>query len=279
MDLVGGWFDDEGVMDEIGKAIEFSRDMKKLPRKSIAEILLVIDEKSEYFVTSDPKLTGSHSKGVLNEISAELLSCGAPVDVYRVADLCEIDLSKYKMAVFANVFYLDEKSVEIIRKMKENTLCIFNYATGIHSPDYSLENVEKVVGMAIKERPLCFEESDGYSCGVKLPSIEIVGCEKVHDRYADGGVKTARTNNSILCAVPNLTAKDFNAFAKSAGCKIFADAGTTIYADSRFIGIFPSIEGEIFLDGRYKDAVSSNVYQNSTVKLSEKGAAVFIKED
>ncbi len=280
MDLVGGWFDDKDIMDEIGKAVEFSRDMRKLERESIAEILLVTDEKSEYYVTSDPKLTGSHSKGVLNEITVELLSCGAPVDICRVADLSEIDLSKYKMAVFANVFYLDERSAETVRKMRENILCVFSHAVGIYSPDYSIDNVEKVTGVAVKERVLCFEESDGYSCGVKLPSIEIVGgYDEILDRYSDGCIKSAKAKNSVLYTVPNLTAKDFSGFAKSAGCKLFADAGTTVYADSRFIGVFPSKEVEIFLSGRYKEIVSGKIYKNCAVKLSGKGVAVFIKED
>ncbi len=280
MDLVGGWFDDNGIMDEIGRAVAFSRDMRKLKRESVAEILLVTDEKSEYYVTSDPKLTGSHSSGVLNEITTNLFSCGAPVDVCRVADLEEIDLSRYKMAVFANVFYLDGKSAEVIRKMRESTLCIFNYATGIYSPDYSIDNVERVVGMAVKERPLCFVESDGYSSGVKLPPIEIVvGYDEILDRYSDGGIKSARAKNSVLYTVPNLNSQDFNRLARSAGCKLFADAGTTVYADNRFTGIFPSKEVEIFLDGRYKEIVTDKIYQNCTVSLCEKGVAVFIKED
>ena len=280
MDLVGGWFDKKDVVDEIGRAIEFSRNMKAKERDSISEILLVVDEKSEYYVTSDPKLTGSHSKGVLNEMTVELLSCGAPVDISRVADLSEIDLSKYKMAVFANVFYLDEKSAEIIRKMQESILCVFSYASGIYCSDYSLSNVERFTGMAIKERALNFEESDGYSCGVKLVPIEIVGgYEEVLDRYSDGAVKSARAKNSVLFTVPNLTSKDFSNLAKSAGCKLFADSGTTVYADSRFIGIFPSNEVQINLDGSYKEIVSGKIYENCAVKLCEKEAAVFIKED
>ena len=260
MDLVGGWFDGQDVIDEIARAIDFSREMKRLSRESIAEILLVIDEKSEYFTNSDPKLTGSHSKGVLNEITTELLSCGAPVDICRVTDLCEIDLSKYKMAVFANVFYLDKKSAETIRSMREKMLCIFNYATGIYAPDYSLENVGRIVGMSIAERALNFEESDGYSCGVKLPPIEIVdGFDEVLERFTDGGVKTARVKNSVLCAVPKFRADDFHSLAKKAGCRMFAEAGTTVYADSRFVALFPNKE---------------TIYQNHIIK----DLAVFTEE-
>ena len=280
MDLVGGWFDGQEVVDEIGRAIDFSREMKEKERSSIAEILLVVDEKSEYFATSDPKLTGSHSKGVLNELSVELLSCGAPVDVCRVADLGELDLSKYKMAVFANVFYLDQKSAEIIRKMRENILCIFNYATGIYCPDYSLSNVERVTGMAIKERTLNFEESDGYSCGVKLPPIEIIGgYDEVLEQYTGGGIMTAKAKNSILYTSPKLSSKDFSDLAKSVGCRLYSSAGNTVYGDSRFISVFPSKEEEILLNGRYKEIVSGKIYENTAVKLCEKGAAVFIKED
>ena len=90
---------------------------------------------------------------------------------------------------------------------------------------------------------------------------------------------TARAKNSVLFTVPNLTSKDFSNFAKSAGCKLFADAGTTVYADSRLIGIFPSNEVEINLDGSYKEIISGRIYENCAVKLCEKGAAVFIKED
>ena len=134
--------------------------------------------------------------------------------------------------------------------------------------------------MAIRERALFFEESDGYSCGVKLPPIEITGgYDEVLDRYSDGSIKTARAKNSVLYAVPNFTARNFAEWAKTAGCRLFADAGDTVYADSRFIGIFPSKDGEIFLGGRYREIISDKIYENAAVRLCEKGAAVFIKED
>jgi len=53
----------------------------------------------------------------------------------------------------------------------------------------------------------------------------------------------------------------------SAGCHAYAPAGNTVYGDNRFIGIFPSEDGEVMITlrekGDYENAATGEVFENT----------------
>lgn len=286
MDLKGGWFSDSDVMDELKRIIEFNGKMRLKERKSISEILFVTDEKSNLYCNCDSKLNGSHSKGLLNEITTELLSCGAPVDCYRLSDLKKIDTAQYKLIVFSNTYCINDNDARLIKNLLKNKLCVFNYTPGIYSTSFNIENVKKITGIDIERYNASWDVSDGYNCGVKLPPVKIKASDDltILEYYNDGEIKTAKQNNAVLCTAPHFNSLDFHNFAKAANCHMYAKAGTTVYADSRFCGIFPSKDiDEINLpaDGTYKDVISGNIYNNKNIKslLKARDAMILIAED
>lgn len=285
MDLMGDWFNDKDIMHEIGRIYKFNSRMRTLPQKNISQILLIHDEKSFHYHNADKKLTGGHFIGVLNQITTELLMCGAPVDEYRLADLPHINLSQYKMIVFANTYFIDRKARNLIKNIPADKLCIFNYAAGIRNPEYSLDNVADLTNMEIEEFHADFKVSDGYGCEVELPPIRIKEQPdlQIIDSYPDGGIKTAKYGNKILCAAPCYTAVDFHKLAKDSGCHMYAPPGCTVYADSRFTGLFPSKNESAPIhmpeNGNYRELVHGNTYsgKDPDIPLIAKDAIVLEK--
>lgn len=98
------------------------------------------------------------------------------------------------------------------------------------------------------------------------------------ERYENGKIKTAVKGNVIFSAAYTINAKMFHDIAEKAGCKIYAPAHCTVYADNRFIGIFP-LESEINMnfDSARTEYISGAVSDNITV--SSCGAAVFENKD
>lgn len=286
MDLLGGWFHDGEIMDEIKKIVEFIKKVRKKEYKSISEILLVLDEKSLIYQNCDENMMGAHHKGIIDELCCEAHLCGAPVDEYRLTDLKDMDLSQYKMIIFANAFMIDKDIREIIKNaISKNTLCIWNYAAGIRNPDYNSENVKDITGMDILPYKIDYKLNNGYGVDAKLPPIQIKAEEAIEviERYDDGAIKTAKCRNNILAASPDFYAKDFHKYAKECGCHMYASYDCTVYADNRFVGIFPRIskKGRVMFPqkGIYKDIISSKLYnKENETEFKEKSVMLFFNK-
>lgn len=284
MDLYGGWFLDDEIMAEIRKLIQFNQTVRTKEHHSISEILLVWDEKSLAYYSGDPTSMGCRTPGVVSEISAELRLCGAPVDECRLMDLKEIDLSPYKMIVFANAFVVDEELRGILAALPDTTLCIWNYAAGVRNPDYDLFNVKALTGIAVDRYEQDQSYSNGYGAVGNCPPIHILPEAEVEilERYPDGAIKTARKGNSLLAASPDLRAKDFHRLAKLQGCHMLTGAGCAVYADNRFVGVFPgkeAVDGLHFPQaGCYRDLISGMEFEkDNDISLNAKSAMVFLQ--
>lgn len=284
MDLYGGWFMDEEIQAEIGKIIKFNKKMREKPYKSVSEILFITDEKALAYQTADEYFTGCRTVGILNEMGAELKLCGAPVDEYRLHDLYDLDLSQYKMIVFSNAFKIDEYLREIIRNIPKTTLCVWNYAAGIRNGEqFDFSNVKSLTGMEIEP---CLSEgvlSNGYGSECKLPPLKIKESKEIEvsERYESGDIKIAKCNNHLLIVSPGFYAEDFNRLAKESGCHMYTSHGCAVFADERFVGVFPGKNGANSLcfkgNGIYKDLISGENAENIK-QLCPKGAYIFVKE-
>ena len=96
MDLGGGWYDSPEILNEIEKIENVSKMVRSEKGVSVSEILLVVDEDAIYHTRAN----SSAHRLFMIEFIRETTLCGAPVDIYRLKDLKEIDLSQYKLIVF-----------------------------------------------------------------------------------------------------------------------------------------------------------------------------------
>jgi hypothetical protein len=312
MDLMGGWFDNDTIIQEISKLYKVNKLVRERSWKSISDILYVIDDKS-YTVTSDSYgLCDGHYGGIIPELETELKLTGASVETYRLCDLEDIPVSQYKLIVFANAFLFEKGQWERIKKrIPERSTIIWNYAAGIRNPDFAWENVQKVTGFSIQPCPDKVADGSikpsqktsesaprpkdeggikGYDIIRDFPLIRIVPSEgqTVLEKYSDGSIMTAmRTNKNggkvILCAYPGLKAEKLREIAKSAGCHMYVPVNCTVYGDQRFISVFPKnkVQGSLKLKNKcdLEDQITGTKYPEANeipLDIPEKSAAFFL---
>lgn len=244
MDLGDGWYSDEEIMTEIAKITKLGEHITSIERKSISEILFVVDEYSSKHMS----VSGGLSNALLYETQTRARLAGAPIDVLRLADLYDkIDLSQYKLIIFANCFWI-KKPI----KLPENTICIWNYTPGIVKENYDLNHVKTLTGMAMKESTASHPSLDMSFCrnsvmkqrGCDFPVMAIRDGDgiEIMDRYDNGDIKTARMKNHILYSYPDITTEDIRKIALEVGCRMSAPINCTVYADNRITGFFPAVD-------------------------------------
>lgn len=262
MDLGDGWYDSPELMAVIRELDKAQARIAGQKHESVAEILLVVDEASVRNMAPSYGLAG----GLLYNLQSELHLVGAPVDTLRMSDLPEIDLSRYKLIVFANAFFVDAKTRRLLRENARGKTYLWHYTPGILSPEFSVEGTRALTGFDIAEFEHSYQNEEvgyrmsqyGYPMFVPLeldfPLVEVLPSEemRVRGRYPDGRVLCAETEKdggrSILCTLASLSAEDMRSIAVEAGCRMPAPVNCTVYADNRIIGIFPKVDTEFLLD-------------------------------
>lgn len=216
MDLGDGWYNNEEIMKTVGEIMAFRQKVDAMPQKSVSDVLVVLDEASLYRMKENYYMRQDYMAHFL----ANLRSSGVLVDVYRPIDLPEIDLSQYKLVVFAYNFSVDSALWHKIKLPKDATV-LFHYAAGIWTDGvYSLDNVEKLTGFRLTETG---EADKGY------PSLAIEGYEGA---LAE---KTVNGRRSLINVGGLLSQGELREIARSAGCHIYSEENLVLYGDSRFL--------------------------------------------
>jgi hypothetical protein len=80
------------------------------------------------------------------------------------------------------------------------------------------------------------------------PMLEIVPSDKIKimARYEDGAISVASTqydgHNVVYGVLPFFGPEHLRRIAADAGCHLYAPVNCAVYADSRFIGVFPKVD-------------------------------------
>lgn len=304
-DLGGGWFDSPEILKEIGTIEKVNQDIQNLPRESISEILLVVDDESFYHWSANEP---AHAL-FLMEFVREAALCGAPFDMFRLKDLEEIDLSQYKMIIFLNTFLIiPERWATIKNKIAINTMLIWFHAPGILNPGFDIKNIKNITGFNIiecqkKKFPLkIFLNMESFfqntasilsweqSQEIEFPLMEVAeqDGQVILGIYEHGGIAAAarydeQQHLQIYFSLPLLKTEHIRFLAQKAGCHFFAPTNCTVYADNRFIGIFPkeTIKCITYLKGKKNvfDVISGRLIGNTSeipLQMNGKSAAFFV---
>lgn len=251
MDLGGGWFDSREIMDEFSTLVKTNNLIRAKEGKSASDILMIVDDESICHMNISRDLR----RGFMEDFLCELHMTGCLTDVYRLCDLKDLDLSKYKLIIFAYTFKIDEKTRRFITQISADKTLMFNYASGIISETgVTLDNVEALT--RVKVEPF----DDDYA----FPSIAISKDDEIvriaSAKRPNGGVNIVNTK-------PFMSRDELRRIADSAGCHAYSPAGNTVYGDNRFIGIFPSESGKIEISlkekGDYVNLVTGYEYKNT----------------
>ncbi len=256
MDLGEGWFDDPRLMAEITAITKIQEALAAVPHESIAQVLLVVDERT----LSRTRISYGLTEGLFYELHSELKLIGAPVDTLRLTDLFAVDLTRYKMVVFANCFTLDANERERLLPLLVGKFVLWHYAAGIQSPTFDPVNFTTLTGFTLQEMPRTDPHYNGYPETVytharahkrqtgdfPLFTIDAPGME-VFTRYPNGQTNCGILGNTAVCATPSLGRAELRTLAKRAGVEILCDGDCAVFGDNRIVGFFPreDFTGEI----------------------------------
>lgn len=263
MDLGGGWFNSPVLMEEFERMVSLNNELRKKNHKSVADVLIVIDERSCEYMRANNDLRS----GFMQDFIDETTLSGAVADVYRTKDLETLDLSQYKLVIFAYTMYMETGEYEkIMKKIPADASIMYNYAPGIWNENgFDLQNVEKITGFAI-------EPTDENPNGYDFPQVKIT--------------KENPQENRILNVKPYMKHDEIREIAKKAGCHIYTETDNiTIYGDNRFISFCNNEETDMTVkfkeNGTYTELLSGKEYnweEETTLHMPEKSVKMFIKK-
>lgn len=263
MDLGGGWYDSPKLMEEIQNLVKLNDDLRKKEHKSISDVLIVVDEKSGFYMRANRHLR----RGFMEDFSYEAKMAGVLCDMYRMSDLENMDLSQYKLIVFAYCEYMEYKSyLKVLSKINPDAVIMFNYAVGIYDENgFDITNFEKITG--------CEIEPDANPSNYDFPQIKI----KKQNNY---------DKQKILNVKPFMKRDEIRKIAQAANCHIYTNHDNAVlYGDNRFLALVSDSKDKITLKfsekGSFYNPFNLKEYNDTdciTLDMAESNSAFLIKK-
>lgn len=226
MDLGGNWYDSEEMMNLVERLNKINELIRKKEHKSVSDVLILVDEKS----VSMTSVSNDMLMGYTAEFICNAKMTGVSVDIFRMADIYSLRLSRYKLVVFAHTLKLSKKEFDYIKSQTNAGFC-FNYAVGcVQNDEFSLENAKAITD---------FELVESHEAEYDFPSLRLSECNDV-TMIADGkGVAYKYVNGRlyVMNCEPYLNTEAIKQIEKLAHCHFFCEANCTVYADNRFIAV------------------------------------------
>jgi hypothetical protein len=248
-----GYWDHDSYMDNI-KNLKLLQDRTLHQEyKSGADVLLVYDTEIMYHLKSTGK-GDPVTHQLIDWTSLNTFYAGAVFDPILLSDLDKVDLSKYKIIVFANTFLFKEKDKKIVKDLvaKDNRHILWIYApgytdgnkidpsnvsniTGFKLDTFEYKNIPKIkindiIGK-IPDQNAKDTCSPLFSINEKDKNIEILGY--YNDTKRIGFAKKKMKNyTSWFIGVPPT---DFNLLRyiyQAAGANIYTDKKDIVYSGS-----------------------------------------------
>lgn len=251
MDLGGGWYADEELMNYVAGLIRASDEVRRLPHKSMAEIAFVVDEESVVYVHLDATRCGE-------DLLRELQLVGAPVDTLFSFDAEARDLSRIRLAVLPNSCRLDGEYMAELKKAAPNARFLF-------------------IGKSLMEKSVVFLDEDG----TKYPEFRIVNGGEPMLRDGEGRVTVAvAEDGNFVSGTYGLSAAELREIAERSGVRFFAPVGCAVYADNRMISYFPKEAVTVTLPkGEWRELLTGTAVDvTKPFALLPKDGAAFVKD-
>ncbi len=161
-DIHGGYYDDPEIMAGVKRLGEIRAQVLAQPnRGSNAQVLLLMDEPSEHYLTfRSPLLTTLLSAQVAE------MPFVAPYDTALLADLGMLDLSRYRLVLVLNAFRLDRAQRAAIRRhlQRDGRTIVWCYGTGyMDEAGAETANIRELTGIAVEADPAHHEATEAVA--------------------------------------------------------------------------------------------------------------------
>jgi hypothetical protein len=208
-DLFGHWFDSDATLASITQMREIWDRLARPREPSVAQVAVFVDAESMYYLDGRAEFYAD----LLYKQRYGLFRMGTPYDVYSFADLPTLDLSRYKLIFFPNLFVVDAKRRDLLREKvcTGDRTVLWGFSPGIIADGkYDPGQVKALTGISSEAEKLTSREMDGW--------------------------------RSVYSPQPNVPADVLRKLAREAGAHIYWEAEEPLYANDRLIALH-TIEG------------------------------------
>ncbi|MFO7976297.1 MAG: hypothetical protein R6V12_16880 [Candidatus Hydrogenedentota bacterium] len=208
-DMFGDWFKGERVLEALEQMEELWDRFASRPRESASEVAMIVDAESMLYVDGKTPII----RELMYNQRVGLYRMGAPFDVISMADLADMDMMRYKLLLFPNLFVVDKAKREILASkiLRDGKTVIWVYAPGIISDNtYDPANVEALTGHAYGAEEIISKQMNEWT--------------------------------SVYAPQPNLSGTVLHDLARKAGVHVYSDAQEPLYANAQFLAVH-SLDG------------------------------------
>lgn len=257
-DLQAWWFDQllggkrykhPDIYQLFRRQQEIAQEAYGKDRRKNSEIAFIYDEESYHVVAEETTL---QMVELFQNYEIDLI--GAPSDRYYHQDMGDERMPDYKLYVFVNTFYLDDKEREVIKHklQKNNATALFLYASGLINSDkenkISAENISDLTGIKTKilngvhSGMLKFKKDSTNEIAVRMDKGEIYGdfTRKMWANFSSymNRIKTSKVNLYPCYYAEDSKAEDIAYFLDSGKAALSikeCDGYTSIYCGTKYL--------------------------------------------
>lgn len=281
-DMLEGWFYDDGIMEEITKVVDTSKDFVGFERKSASEIAVIISCESMYYVNKCSKM---NTELICNQRDA-LARMGAPYDIYSMNDIDRIDPDQYKLYIFLDAYYMTDEQREYINKTIKNggrNVMFVGGADYVNDEGFSLDRVCDMTGFDVEimekdEKSInAYNTTFGYA-DAKTPTLyvndkdaEILG-RYTYSRLAGLVKKNFENYTMYFSGIGNFSASVLREIARQSGVHIYTENDIPVFVNSKFFGVYNTrsefSEIDLGFDGEFEEIFTGKVYKTQNGKIT-----------
>jgi hypothetical protein len=282
MDWGNGWFNDDKIMDLLGKIKNITKISLSKDRRKNNQIAVIVSENSYNYLRNSDNLLNDL---VARQVFTKLPHIGAPFGTYHLGALDK--MPDHELYIFLNAFKLSDKDKKAIdaKIKKKGKTALWLYAPGyVTDKGLSLKAIEELTGIklnkidaALNLQAKTINASFGkvrFKNGIewgnlkkKLGPVFYCSDPNVVSLAAYGnasGEKLAGKNalvakkmdnwRSIWCGVPNIPADLLKEIARSAGVHIYSESDDYLVANRYMVSLHAKEGGEktIYLPRKMK---------------------------
>ena len=232
-DMWGGWYQKAETQQLISNLKHISDSYVNDHSPSLAEVLLVADPQSAYYMNEKMP----HTSAMSYKFYESLSRTGAPFDVFSFNDLSVLDMSRYKIVCLPATLLITPERAETLKRyiLNNGRTVVWVYAPGIC--DGKTLDVARV------------KQWTGIAYGAEGPvSIAMEGWQSVY-----------------AFEYKTLSPEALRVILKQAGVHLYIDGGCPVYANKRLLAVHTKEGGEqtIWLPHTCKRVI--DVYSGQTV--------------
>lgn len=153
MEMTGGWFRDDAIMQTIGATHKIGEEFYKTEASyTPAEIALVIDEDTFLWTTEQVNVWNGPQYHALSTQHRAFHQAGVKIDFWYLSDLVSHDKTEYKVYYFLNPYFPSAKTKEFAHRLrKAGKTIVWQYAPGWMTDEgFSLEAMKELTGIAFR---------------------------------------------------------------------------------------------------------------------------------